>query len=68
MATYDWSIAKAVLTESEKDRLVCLHLNRRPDGTVSELITSHANLTMTDTHRSTGTRPPLSTEVRPQAA
>jgi hypothetical protein len=38
MATYDWSIAKTVLTENEKDRIVCLSINRRPDGTVSESV------------------------------
>jgi len=65
MATYDWQVAKAVLTDSEKDRLVCLYLNRRPDGVVSGLVFSHTNLTIADTHRSTGTKLPLSSRVRP---
>lgn len=35
MAPYDYKIAKTVLTDKDKDRLVCLYLNRRQDGTVS---------------------------------
>lgn len=35
MATYDFQIAKEVLAESKKDRILCVYLNRRPDGTVS---------------------------------
>jgi hypothetical protein len=38
MATYDWQVAKTVLTDNDKDRIVCLYLNRRPDGTVSEVV------------------------------
>jgi len=34
MATYDYQIAKTVLSDKDKDRLVCLYLNRRPDGNV----------------------------------
>lgn len=32
--SYDYQIAKTVLTDRDKDRLVCLFLNRRPDGNV----------------------------------
>jgi hypothetical protein len=32
--SYDYHIAKNVLTDKDKDRLVCLFLNRRPDGNV----------------------------------
>ena len=32
--SYDYSIAKTVLTDKDKDRLVCICLNRRPDGNV----------------------------------
>lgn len=47
--SYDYQIAKTVLTDRDKDRLVCLFLNRRPDGNVrikpsspySKLITNH---------------------------
>jgi hypothetical protein len=38
MATYDYQIAKSVLTENEKDRILCIYLNRRPDGTVSKRV------------------------------
>jgi len=40
MATYNWQVAKTVLTDNDKDRLVCLYLNRRPDGSVSEIMVS----------------------------
>ena len=32
--SYDYQIAKTVLTDRDKDRLVCLFLNRCPDGNV----------------------------------
>ena len=32
--SYDCSIAKTVLIDKDKDRLVCICLNRRPDGNV----------------------------------
>lgn len=38
MATYDYQIAKTVLTDVEKDRILCIYLNHRPDGTVSERV------------------------------
>jgi hypothetical protein len=38
MATYDYQIAKTVVTDVEKDRILCIYLNRRPDGTVSERV------------------------------
>jgi hypothetical protein len=38
MATYDYRVAKSVLTENDKDRALCVYLNRRPDGTVNESV------------------------------
>jgi hypothetical protein len=35
MACYDYQIAKDVLSDNDKNRLVCLYLNRRPPGDVS---------------------------------
>jgi hypothetical protein len=32
--SYNYQIAKTVLNDKDKDRLVCLFLNRRPDGNV----------------------------------
>ncbi|GAB7323087.1 hypothetical protein MBLNU13_g05598t1 [Cladosporium sp. NU13] len=32
--SYDYNIAKTVLSDRDKDRLVCLFLNRRSDGNV----------------------------------
>ena len=43
MATYDYQIAKTVLTDVEKDRILCIYLNRRPDGSVSRRV-SHYTL------------------------
>lgn len=34
MASYDYNIAKDVLSDNDKNRLVCLWLNRTPDGQV----------------------------------
>lgn len=32
--SYDYQIAKTVLSDKDRDRLLCLFLNRRPDGNV----------------------------------
>lgn len=34
MASYDYNIAKDILTDNDKNRLVCIWLNRAPDGQV----------------------------------
>jgi hypothetical protein len=48
--SYDYQIAKTILTDKDKDRLVCLYLNRRPDGNVRIISSLHfepnANLTV----------------------
>jgi hypothetical protein len=64
MATYSYSVAKTVLTENEKDRLVCLSLNRRPDGSVSESVSQSRCKLYANIHRSTGRKLPPSSEVR----
>jgi hypothetical protein len=65
MATYDYKIAKEVLTDVEKDRILCIYLNRRPDGNVSDLLSSHANPDIADTCRSTGRKLPPISEAPP---
>jgi len=41
--SYDYQIAKTVLNDKDKDRLVCLYLNRRPDGNVRITSSLHFN-------------------------
>jgi hypothetical protein len=63
MATYDYQVAKTVLTDVEKDRILCIYLNRRPDGSVSDLVSSHAKQDIADTCRSTGKELPSISEA-----
>jgi hypothetical protein len=35
MPSYDFKIAKTVLSDKDKDRLACLYLSLRPDGSAS---------------------------------
>lgn len=66
---YDYQVAKTVLTDKDKDRLVCLYLNRRADGNVRTVSPITPSPPLTTYHRrSIGTKPPPSSSAPLSAA
>jgi hypothetical protein len=52
MASYNYQVAKDVLSDTDKNRLVCLYLSRRPLGDVSSthhFSSSYEQLKLTNT-------------------